>query len=408
MTIRIEADKLIPGRGDIVDRGVLVIEGSTIAYAGVADGAPATAGADVITTPAVMPGMWECHGHFIGIYTANIDEALITRPQLASMRVTADARKVLEAGFTSVREMGGLGTFLGRAIEEGQVVGPNVYGSGSMLTMTAGHGDTHGVEIGVARILHSTIWGEDNIVDGPDQCRAGVRRMLRLGAKVIKVHASGGVLSELDDPHLPQFSKEELETIVDEATRMERLVGAHCHGKRGIMAAVESGVRTIEHGTFIDDEAADAMKEAGAILVPTRFIVDLLMREGEERGMPAYAKKKIEMTAEAHADGLALAVERGVRVALGTDIWGTGIWGRNGEELQLMVDCGMTPLQAIEAATANGPATLGPQAPNSGQLVEGMDADVICVSGDPSADVSLLGDPGNVTHVFKGGVRYKG
>jgi imidazolonepropionase-like amidohydrolase len=174
------------------------------------------------------------------------------------------------------------------------------------------------------------------------------------------------------------------------------------------MAALEAGVKTIEHGSFLDEEAADAMVETGAILVPTRFIVDLLVREGEERGMPEYAKAKIQMTAESHADGMALAIEKGVTIALGTDIWATGIWGRNAEEIPLMVDCGMTPLQAIEMATANGPATLGPQAPNSGQLVEGMDADVICVSGDPSSDATVLANPDNVTHVFKGGVKYKG
>ena len=408
MTTRIEATRLIPGRGAVVDDGVVVIDDSEIRYAGEAADAPDTPDAEVVTTDTVMPGMWECHGHFIGIYTANIPEAFTTRPQLTSMRVTADARRVLEAGFTSVREMGGLGTFLGRSIDEGAVVGPNVYGSGSMLSMTAGHGDFHSVDMGIARVLKATAWGEDNVVDGPDECRAGVRRMLRLGAKVIKIHASGGVLSELDDPHLPQFSKAELEAIVDEATRMERLVGAHCHGKRGIMAAIEAGIKTIEHGTFIDEEAAEAMVETGAILVPTRFIVDLLMREGDERGMPEYAKKKIEMTAEAHANAISLAIEKGVKIALGTDIWATGVWGRNAEELPLLVDCGMTPLQAIEAATANGPATLGPQAPNAGRLESGMDADVICVSGDPSSDVSVLANPENVTHVFKGGVRYKG
>jgi imidazolonepropionase-like amidohydrolase len=408
MVTRIEATRLIPGRGDVIDNGVVIFDETGISFAGAASDSPETRDAHVVTTDTVMPGMWECHGHFIGIYTANIPEAFVTRPQLAAMRVTADAKRVLEAGFTSVREMGGLGTFLDRSISEGAVVGPNVYGSGSMLSMTAGHGDSHSLDLGIARVLHANVWGEDNIVDGPDQCRAGVRRMLRLGAKVIKVHASGGVLSELDDPHLPQFSKAELEAIVDEATRMERLVGAHCHGKRGIMAALEAGVKTIEHGSFLDEEAADAMVETGAILVPTRFIVDLLVREGEERGMPEYAKAKIQMTAESHADGMALAIEKGVTIALGTDIWATGIWGRNAEEIPLMVDCGMTPLQAIEMATANGPATLGPQAPNSGQLVEGMDADVICVSGDPSSDATVLANPDNVTHVFKGGVKYKG
>jgi imidazolonepropionase-like amidohydrolase len=277
-----------------------------------------------------------------------------------------------------------------------------------MLSMTGGHGDAHGMDLGAARRSRASSWGEDNIVDGPDECRAGVRRMLRLGAKVIKIHASGGVMSELDDPHLPQFSKEELDAIVDEATRMERLVGAHCHGKRGIMAALEAGVKTIEHGTYLDEEAADAMIETGAILVPTRFIVEFLMTEGEKHGMPEYAKKKGQAAAENHASAVALAIEKGVKIALGTDIWATGLWGRNAEELGYMVHDGMTPLQAIESATANGPDTLGPQAPNSGQLIEGMDADVICINGDPSTDVSILATTENVTHVFKGGTRYKG
>jgi imidazolonepropionase-like amidohydrolase len=408
MSVRIESKRLIPGRGEVIEGGVVVFEEGAITYAGGADEAPEPGDAEVIKTDTVMPGMWECHGHFFGVYTANIDEALMSRPQLLSMRVTADARVVLNAGFTSVREMGGLGVFLGRAIDEGVVVGPNVYGAGGTLSMTAGHADSHSVDLDMARILHTRFGGEDNIVDGPDECRAGVRRMLRLGARVIKVHASGGVMSELDDPHLPQFTIEELTAIVDEATRMERLVGAHCHGKRGIMNALHAGIKTIEHGTFLDEEAADAMVEAEAILVPTRFIVDLLIREGKERGMPEYAKKKIEMTAESHSDAISLAIERGVKIALGTDIWATGIWGRNAEELSLLVQCGMTPMQAIEAATANGPDTLGPQAPRSGMLKEGFDADLICVSGDPSSDVSVLTDPDNVTHVFKGGVRYKG
>jgi imidazolonepropionase-like amidohydrolase len=232
--------------------------------------------------------------------------------------------------------------------------------------------------------------------------------MLRLGAKVIKVHASGGVMSELDDPVLPQFSAQELEAIVDEATRMERLVAAHCHGKRGIMAALDAGVRTIEHGTYLDEEAADAMIEAEAILVPTRWILRYLMSEGEKKGMPEYARVKGEIASSRHADAIALAVDKGVKIALGTDIWATGLWGKNAEELALMVEVGMTPLQAIESATANGPDTLGPQAPKSGQLLEGYDADVICVAGDPSVDVTVLADLDNVTRVFKGGALVKG
>lgn len=408
MSIRIEAARLIPGRGPVIENGVVVVEGDAISYVGSASDAPETSVAETITTDTVMPGMWECHGHFIGIHNANIDELWVTRPQVTTARAAGSAKAALDAGFTSVRELGGVGFALAVAIEEGAIVGPSIYASGSMLSMTAGHGDVHGMSLADARAALSRHWGEDGIVDGADEARAGVRRMLRMGARIIKIHASGGVLSQLDDPHLPQFSKAELEAIVDEATRMERVVAAHTHGKRGMLAAVEAGVKTLEHGTYIDDEVADAMLENDVILVPTRWIVELLRTEGEERGMPAYAKQKAYEAAAQHADGVALAVDKGVKIALGTDIFGVGMWGRNGEELPLMVACGMTPLQAIETATANGPDTLGPQAPNSGQLVVGMDADVLCVNGDPTADVGVLADPDNIVRVFKRGVSYKG
>ncbi|MCB1247153.1 MAG: amidohydrolase family protein, partial [Acidimicrobiia bacterium] len=374
-----------------MDVASVVFDGPSISYVGPTAGAPE---ADTtFKTEAVMPGLWECHGHFLGMRGANFDELSGLRPQMAAMRVTHDAKKVLEAGFTSVREMGGMGTFLGRTIDEGWVEGPNIYASGSMLSMTGGHGDFHGMPVEMAAQLIKLHWGEDNICDGPDECREAVRRMLRLGAKVIKVHASGGVLSELDDPYLPQFSPAELEAIVDEATRMERLVGAHCHGSRGIIAALEAGVKTIEHGTYLDEEAADAMVESDATLVPTRFIVEFLMEQGTKAGMPEYARIKGEEAAKRHSDAVSLAIEKGVRIALGTDIWSTGLWGRNARELTLLVSDGMTNLQAIEAGTANGPETLGPQAPKSGQLVEGFDADVICVSGDPTDDISVLENP---------------
>lgn len=405
MTTRIDAKRLIPGSGEPIDNASVAFDNSGITYVGPTDGAPSAD--ESISTDTVMPGMWECHGHFMGMLGANFDEMTGLRPQLAAMRVTHDARAALNAGFTSVREMGGYGTFLSRAVDEGWVEGPTIYAAGAALSQTGGHGDFHGAPLDVGRELVRAHWGEDNVCDGPDECRAAVRRMLRLGAKVIKIHASGGVMSELDDPILPQFSKDELEAIVDEATRMDRLVGAHCHGSRGIAAALDAGVMTIEHGTYLNDETADMMKAKGATLVPTRFIVEYLMAEGKAAGMPEYARIKGEAAAERHSEAVSLAIDKGVRIALGTDIWSTGMWGRNAHELKLLVDDGMTNLQAIEAATANGPATLGPQAPQSGQLAEGYDADIICVSGDPSTDVTVLEDTENVTHVFKGGRLFK-
>ena len=167
-TTRIEAKRLIPGRGKPIDNGLVILDDGRISFAGAAADGPPADGADTITTETVMPGMWECHGHFIGTYSANIAEIHTLRPQLGAMRVTADAKRALDAGFTSVREMGGMGTFLARAIEEGQVVGPNVYASGSMLSMTAGHGDEHGMDLDFARVSMTRQWGEDAICDGPD------------------------------------------------------------------------------------------------------------------------------------------------------------------------------------------------------------------------------------------------
>ena len=215
-------------------------------------------------------------------------------------------------------------------------------------------------------------------------------------------------MSEIDDPVHQQFSDDELKAIVEEAARADRVVAAHCHGKAGIMAALRAGVRTIEHGSYLDEEAADAMRECGAVLVPTRLIVEEFLAYGLESGMPEYAYKKLLDVAGHHETAVALAHERGVRIALGTDIAGSNLtvparWGHNGTELQLLVKAGLSPLEAIEAATATAPTTLGPQAPRSGLLAEGYDADVIAVAGDASADVSTLADPSNVAHVWKSG-----
>jgi imidazolonepropionase-like amidohydrolase len=216
------------------------------------------------------------------------------------------------------------------------------------------------------------------------------------------------VMSQIDHPGHQQFNDDELRAIVDEAGMAERVVAAHCHGKPGIMAALRAGVRTIEHGTYLDEEAADAMREAGAILVPTRVIVEEFLALSAGSGLPDYARTKLHAIADRHAAAISLAHERGVRIALGTDIAGSADsvpahWGQNGDELVNLVKAGLSTLEAIECGTATGPDTLGPQAPRSGLLAAGYDADVIAVASDPVADVSVLTKPSNVTHVWKGG-----
>jgi imidazolonepropionase-like amidohydrolase len=406
---RIEAELLIPGRGQPLRDGVVLLDGPTISYVGAAAQAPPAASGDAtVQVAAAMPGLWDCHGHFLGLPSLDLTRWATDPLPLRAARCAHDLRAALAAGVTSVREPGGLGVHLARVVNEGLLDGPAIYGAGAILGTTGGHADLHGLP--QAWMTHFGQSGGDlRQCDGVDDCVRAVREQLRKNVKLIKVCASGGVLSEVDDPIHQQFTVTELRAMVEVAAMADRVVAAHCHGKPGIMAALEAGVRTIEHGTYLDEEACDAMREAGAILVPTRTIIRETLDSGD---LPPYAQAKMAAIADRHAAAVALAHQRGVTIAMGTDIAFTGpkvpdSWGRNGRELPLLVEAGLTPLEAIEAATANGPRTLGPQAPRSGLLAEGYDADLIALDADPLADIMLLADPDHVVGVWRGGRRVK-
>ncbi|HEX2155019.1 MAG TPA: amidohydrolase family protein [Acidimicrobiia bacterium] len=403
--VHINASQLIPGDGEPVSDGVVVLDGSEITYSGPAADAPDSPSAQVVQAETVMPGMWDCHTHLMGLAAGVVNlEALITQtPQIGVLRAARDAAAALDAGFTSVREVGGFGALLARAAEEGIIRSPTIYGAGAAISQTGGHGDFHGLTPAEADAVVERLWGAPSLADGPDDCRRVVRRQLRLGARVIKVCASGGVMSQIDHPIHQQFSREELVAIVEEAGRAGRVVAAHCHGKPGIMAAVEAGVKTIEHGSYLDDETAAAMRERQAILVPTRWIVEHLGQVGRSQGMPDYAIAKLDMIAGRHREAVELAIETGVDIACGTDIWGAGMWGRNAEELGHLVRLGMSPLDAIRSATATGPMTVGAQAPQSGVLRTGYAADVITVDANPLDDISVLADTNRIKQVWKSG-----
>ncbi|HEX9032472.1 MAG TPA: amidohydrolase family protein [Streptosporangiaceae bacterium] len=407
---RIEAELLIPGSGEPVSDAVVVLDGAVIAYAGPAAHAPQTPAATVHRTQTVMPGMWDCHGHFLGVRDLDLGQLPVEPVPLRAVRGTRDLRAALDAGITSVREVGGLGVYLARAVNEGVIEGPAVYAAGSILSTTGGHADLHSYSLSwVTDFGHH--YGELRLADGPAECMRAVREQLRRNARVIKVCASGGVMSEIDDPIHQQFTMTELRTIVEVAGLADRVVAAHCHGKPGIMAAIEAGCRTIEHGTYLDDEACDAMRETETILVPTRTIIEDILADID--AVPGYAAAKLIALAHTHADAVTRAIERGVTIAMGTDIAVTGpdrpnCWGRNGAEVGHLVRLGMTPLQAIEATTATAPLTLGPQAPRSGRLEIGYDADVITVGADPLADISVLARPEHITAVWTRGRRVKG
>jgi imidazolonepropionase-like amidohydrolase len=407
---RIEAELLVPGSGEPVADSVVIIDGTKISFAGPAGDAPATPAATVYRTETVMPGMWDCHGHFLGVRTLDLGRLPLEPVPLRAARCVRDLRSALDAGITTVREVGGLGIHLARAVSEGVLDGPAIYSAGSILSTTGGHADLHSYELSwVTDFGHH--YGELRLADGQAECMRAVREQLRRNARLIKVCASGGVMSEVDDPIHQQFTDSELRAIVEVAGLADRVVAAHCHGKPGIMAAIEAGVRTIEHGTYLDDEACAAMRETGTILVPTRTIVEDILANID--AVPDYAAAKLTALAATHADAVSLAIERGVTIAAGTDIAITGpdrpnAWGSNGAEVVHMVKLGMTPLEAIEAATATAPLTLGPQAPKSGRLEAGYDADVITVGADPLKDISVLARPEHVTAVWALGRRVKG
>lgn len=402
---RIDADILIPGRGDPVRDASVVFDGPTLDYVGPSASAP-----DIATShrvAAVMPGLWDCHGHFFGVRTAAMSDVFTDALPLRAARAAKDAELALHAGVTSVREAGGLGVHLARGIADGTLSGPSIYAPGAILSTTGGHGDIHNIPLDWAHDI-----AETRLCDGTAECIKAVREQLRLGARVIKICASGGVLSEIDDPIHQQFNSDELRAIVETAALSERSVMAHCHGKPGIMAALEAGVRTIEHGTYLDDEACAAMKELDALLVPTRYIVARLTKAGRASGMSAENARKLYEIADTHLDAIARAHAAGVRIAAGTDIFESGSdatigWGQNCGELPMLVEAGLSALEAIESATANGPDTLGAQAPQAGQLLAGWDADVITVDTDPVVDIAALADPDRITGVWRHGVPAK-
>ncbi len=403
---RIVADLLIPGRGDPIDGGTVCTERGAITFVGPTSEAPAPrSGEEVHEVPVVMPGLWDCHVHFTGMQRADLEQLARTDPVTAGARAVADAAQMVDGGVTSARDVGGPGLKLAPVFADGRLRGPRLHAAGRILSTTGGHADIHAYPLDfVHRVNELTGFGI--LCDGVPEVLRAVRVNLRDDAKLIKICASGGVMSEVDHPIHQQFSEEELAAIVAEAGRAERIVAAHCHGKPGIMAALRAGCRTIEHGSYLDEEAADLMLETGAILVPTRFVIDDLL--GQVDSLPGYAYEKGRMIADEHARAMKLAVAKGVRIAAGCDIFVSGpTYGRNGREIRHLIDAGMSELEAIEAATATGPETLGPQAPRSGQLRAGYDADLVALDADPFGEPSILGVPERVTHVWQAGRRVK-
>lgn len=408
----VTADLLIPGRGKPIKNAGIVVEGTKIKHVGLnTEIFRLHSHLSSTHVKILMPGMWDCHVHLMGIHKVAGDAFVEAwkNQVLSGARSARDVMLLLDAGFTSVRDMAGWGLQLDQAIQEGSLVGPKIYSANNIISTTGGHADFHDVPMDWCQDIQSH-GGPFCTADGPDECMKAVRKQLRAGADVIKICGSGGVGSERDNPMDQQFTLEEMKAMVQVATQAQRIIGAHCHGKAGIDAALKAGVKTIEHGSYLDNESADLMKQNDAILVATRLIVENGLKLKDFFSPAGYAK--LQATATAQWNAMQIAIEKGVKIAMGTD---TGVsmpnsiatQGLNAKELYYHVKAGMTPLQAIESATANGPLTLGPRAPKAGVLRAGFDADFIGLDENPLDDIKILISGKHVTHVWRQGKAYK-
>ena len=398
-SVAVRAGKILDvRRGNYQTDQIIWIEGDRIKAVGKASEIEKQLPAGVkiidLSKSTVMPGLIDCHVHLtgspyllgpMGYHTSYPREALLG---------ARNARVTLEAGFTTARNVGAGGyadVALRDAINAGDVPGPRLLVSGPALSITGGHGD----ENFLAPQYHAT---GDGVADGVDAVTAKVRENIKFGADVIKFMATGGVLSEGDNPASAQYSPEEMKAIVETAHGLGRKVAAHAHGALGIKYAVLAGVDSIEHGSYINDEDIQLMKERGTYLVPTLYLGDWLMENYQLLGLTPNMIEKMKMVLPIARKNIARAFQQGVKVAFGTDAT-VYPHGMNAHEFAVMVKLGMTPLASIQAATVNAADLLG-WSDRVGTLEAGKFADLIAVEGDPLADVRVLE---SVEFVMKGG-----
>lgn len=383
------ADRLVVGDGTVLADPVVLVTGERITAVGQRGRLAIPAGARLVDLAGhtLLPGFIDAHTHLTSIDNDGGDlAALKETPAHGAIYATINARKTLLAGFTTVREAGSLGyvdVAVRDAITRGLIPGPRIHASGPALGSTGGHADVNGWSPFLA------LPGTGAIVDGADAVRKQVRLNVKYGADQIKIVATGGVLSVGDAVGAPQMTEEELRAAVTEAARLGRRVMAHAHAGDGLLAAVRAGVASIEHGSLVDDAAAQEMKRRGTYLVPTLIILEEIVKDGAAKGVPPYAVAKATAIAAERRVRLRAAYKAGVKFALGTDAT-SDIHGRNGEEFQYMVEIlGATPLEAITIGTLNAATLLGVER-DLGSVTAGKLADLVAVRGNPVEDARLL------------------
>ena len=379
--------------GKTLSNQTILIQDGKIASVG--SDTPVPAGAQVIDLPnaTVLPGLIDAHTHITMPTNFGYSTLAISVPREALIGAR-NARVTLEAGFTTIRNVGASGfsdVALRDAINAGDVPGPRMLVSGPALSITGGHCDNDMLPFE----YHAQ---SEGVADGVEAVQHKVREMIKYGADLIKVCATGGVLSHGDNPQASQFTLEEMKAIVADAHRLGRKVAAHAHGAEGIRWASEAGVDSIEHGSYVDDAGIATLKKNGTYLVPTLYLEDWFMENAEKLGTPADLIAKAREVFPNARKNEARAFAAGVKVGFGTD---AAVYphGLNAHEFAVMVKLGLTPLQAIQAATVNDADLLG-WSDKIGTIEPGKWADIVAVDGDPLVDVTTLE---RVKFVMKGG-----
>lgn len=353
----------------------------------------------------VLPGLIDCHVHLDSDKAGNegLLEILTNSDAYFAYEAAVNARKTLEAGFTTVRNLGdsdGITLALRDAIAAGKIPGPRIVDAGSALSTTSGHGDyTLGLNPEIAEHM-----SQSNLCDGPESCRRAVRMQVRRGVDLIKIMTTGGVNSRIGAGLGRQMFDDEAKALIETARLYGKKVAVHAHGADGIKLALQYGASSIEHGTLLDEEGVKLFLKTGAYYVPTLSTVNGYKERlaANANAYPPDVREKIEWRISITGKALRLAYPRGVKIAFGTDA-GVSKHGRNADEFELLVEHGMPPAEAIKAATTNAADLLGLSA-EVGSLEPGKRADLIAVSGDPLADVTVLK---RVSFVMKDGVVHK-
>jgi len=393
--IVLKAARMFDGKSNaLVQNAVVIIEGDKIVDAG--SNLPTPDGAQVIDLgdATLSPGFMDAHTHLTADFSGNYSERRLQELDMnvseQAIIATAHARATVEAGFTTVRDLGSrsvssrefVDVALRNSINKGVIVGPRMLVATKGIGATGGHFDpTSG--------FRDFLFGRepdytDGIADGPDEIRKTVRFEVKNGADVIKAAVSGGVLSLADEVDTPQLTPAEMAALVDESHRLRKKVAVHCHGDEAAREAIEAGVDSIEHGSFMKPETLTMMKKKGTFLTPTLMASEWIM--GKLDNYPSALQEKAKAATAARSEMFHNAIKMGIKISFGTDA-AVFPHGQNAKEFKLMVDLGMTPIDALKSATANDAELLG-LGQKVGTLEKGKLADIIAMPGDPTSDIT--------------------